>query len=260
MGKTFTGGVSHEGNVSMLTPEQEALYSQGITQLGPQFLQAFGSFLQPQNMEDYQDLFQQAYVDPAMQTLQRQILPGIQQQFADAGAGSSSALNQALAQSATDLSTQLGQQFGNFYQQQQANQLGALGAFMPYSTQQTFSPMIHEQQGLLGPAVGGAFDFAGKSSNYWMPHVFSSEKVKENIRDYGAGVDAVRSMNVKQYDYIEDVGGKKDQVGLIAEEVPPEITEVHDDILHVNLYGLIGILTNAVKQLDKRLQSLEEAV
>lgn len=133
----------------MLTPEQQQLYSGTLGQSGPAFQQAYSQFLQPMDLGAQQDIFQQAYVNPAMQAYQQQILPAIQERYADANAGSSSALNQALAQSAQDLSTSLGSQFGQFYQQQQANQLAALGGFQNLLSQQTFSPLIQERQGIL---------------------------------------------------------------------------------------------------------------
>ena len=153
MGKTLMGETTQQGNISMLTPEQQQLFSQALGQLGPDFLSTFSSFLQPQGAQDYQDVFQQSFVDPAMQALQTQIAPAIQQRFADANAGSSSALNQALAQSATDLSTSIGSQYGQFLQGQQGQQLGALGQFLPLLGQQTFSPLIQERQGILGPLI-----------------------------------------------------------------------------------------------------------
>jgi len=108
-------------------------------------------------MEDYQQLFQQSYIDPAMQALNKQILPGIQQQFVNANAGSSSALNQALAEAATDVTTNLGSLFGNFYGQQQQlqqqGQLGALGQLGGLAGQRTFEPVISQQQGILGPIL-----------------------------------------------------------------------------------------------------------
>ena len=98
-----------------------------------------------------------------MQALQQKILPGIQQRFSDLNAGSSSALNQALAQSATDLSTSLGSQYGQFLQGQQGRQLQALSQFLPMLTQQTFQPQFQQNQGILGPLlqaggqIGAAF-------------------------------------------------------------------------------------------------------
>ena len=150
-------------NINYQTPEQQQQFSQLLQTLGPEAQQAFASFLQPQGAEQYQDVFQQTYVDPAMQALQQKILPGIQQRFSDLNAGSSSALNQALAQSATDLSTSLGSQYGQFLQGQQGRQLQALSQFLPMLTQQTFQPQFQQNQGILGPLlqaggqIGAAF-------------------------------------------------------------------------------------------------------
>ena len=101
-------------------------------------------------------MFQQTTIDPALQALQQQILPAIQQRFADANASSSSALNQALAQTATDLSTSLGSQFGQFAQGQQQLQQGARGQALPFLTQPTFQPVLEQKQGILGPLIGAA--------------------------------------------------------------------------------------------------------
>ena len=250
MGKTLMGGSTHEKNISMLTPEQQQLFQQTIGQLGPDFMGAMGQFLQPQSAEDYQDVFQKSYVDPAMMAMERQVIPGIQQRFTDANAGSSSALNQALAQSATDLSTSLGSQYGQFLQGQQQNQLNAMGMFGNMAGQQTFSPLIQQQQAILGPLIGAGGQAAAA-------YLMSSKTVKENIRDYKKSMEAVRDLTVKQYDYIEDVGGEKDKVGFIAEDLPEELTAKKDGILHADLYGLLGLAMNAIKVLDARVKELE---
>lgn len=160
--KAMMGGVGKSRQVGLMTPEQQN-YLQSVIggDTGQQAGQAYRQFLQPQGVGDYQDIFQQTYIDPAMQTYQQQVLPGIQQRFVDADAGSSSALNQALAQSAQDLSTSLGSQFGQFYQQQQANQLAALGQLGGFAGQQTFQPYVQQRQGLLGPLIGAAGKAAG---------------------------------------------------------------------------------------------------
>lgn len=105
-----------------------------------------------------QQVFQQAYVQPAMQTFQRETIPSIMQAFGDVNAGSSSALNQALAQSAADLSTSLGSQYGQLYGQNVQNQLAALKMFQPMLAQQTFSPQFNQQAGILP----GIIEAAGK--------------------------------------------------------------------------------------------------
>ena len=114
MGDVMLGG-SKGSQMELMTPEQR----QFLSQAGGGYQQ----FLQPTSMEDYQKLFQQSYIDPAMMAYKQQILPGIGQQFSDVGAGSSSALNLALASSAKDLATGLGGQMGNFYQEMQKNKL-----------------------------------------------------------------------------------------------------------------------------------------
>ena len=254
MGKTMMGGSTHEKNISMLTPEQQQLYSSTLTGLGPQFQQGFGNFMQPQSQEDMDALFQKSYVDPAMQTFEQRTIPGIQQAFSDANAGSSSALNQALAQGASDLSTSMGSQYGNFQQNQQQMQLQALMQFLPLLTNQTFSPLIQQKQGLAGPLIGAAGQIGQGAMT---AAAASSRDVKENIKDYEKGLNEISKMNVKQYDYIKELGGEKDRVGLIAEDMPKELTAVKDGILHADLYGLLGLLINSVKQLNVKMEQLE---
>jgi len=99
----------------------------------------------------FQQMFQKSFVDPAQQMMQRQIIPGIKESFGGEEMGSS-ALNQALAQSATDLSTALGSQLMGQYGSQQERQMRALGGLGSLAGQQTFP--FQQQQGLLGPLIG----------------------------------------------------------------------------------------------------------
>lgn len=109
---------------------------------------------QPMDPEQFQQMFQQSFVDPAQQMMQRQIIPGIKEQFMGMDESGSSALNQALSQSATDLSTALGSQMMNQYNIGQQRQMGALGQMGQMAGQRTFEPMIQQQQGILGPLIG----------------------------------------------------------------------------------------------------------
>ena len=246
MGKTLMGGAKHTGNVSLLTKEQKAGLSQLLgAGLGPG-ADALTSVLQGLDPEVMEDIFQTRYVDPAMKVFEQQLVPGLQQQFLDVGAGSSSALNQALAQGATDLSTMLGSQYGQFVQGQQQNALGGLGLLSGLLQPGTFQPMIQQQQGLLGPLIQGGATIGAAA--------LSSRDVKENIHEYEKGLEKLEKMDVKQYKYtFED----RERVGLIAEEVPEEIRDKVDGINAVDLYGLMGILVNSVKELSKRVQALE---
>jgi len=131
MGKTMLGGVSHEGNVDLLTGEQQKYLS---------------GQMQGQDPQQFQNMFQKSFVDPAQQIMQRQIIPGIKEQFMGMDESGSSALNQALSQSATDLTSSLGSQMMNQYNLGQNRGMQAAGT-------QQFSPMIHEQQGILGDII-----------------------------------------------------------------------------------------------------------
>lgn len=235
----------------MLTPEQQQLYSSTLQQVGPDFTQGYQDFLQPKSVEDYQDVFQQSYIDPALQVYQQQVLPSIQQRFVDANAGSSSALNQALTQSATDLSTALGSQFGQFMQNQEANRLSALGGIQNLASQQTFSPLIQQRPGVLPGIIQAAGNIGGG-------YMMSSRDVKKNIRDYNKSFEDIQKIHVKQYDYIDDVSGLKDRIGLIAEDLPEELTGVQDGILCVDTYGLLCMLINTVKEMDTKIKQLQE--
>lgn len=94
---------------------------------------------------------------------EQKFIPSLQQQFVDLNAGSSSALNQALAQSASDLSTALGSQFGQFMTGQQEQQQKAISQLLQVLMGQTFSPLIKQKEGILGPLlqaggqIGAAF-------------------------------------------------------------------------------------------------------
>jgi hypothetical protein len=125
-----------------------------LSQLGGQGIDTLGGLLGGQSPEEFQKLFQQAYVDPAMLQYQQKVLPSIQSQFNNLGGGSSSALNQALAGSANDLTTQLGGYAGQMYGQQQQQRLAALQQLMGSGLGQYGQPII--QQSPLGGILGAA--------------------------------------------------------------------------------------------------------
>lgn len=131
MGKTLMGGVTNEGNAQLLTPQQQQYLSGAMQGTDP---------------KQFEDMFQKSFVDPAQQNLQRQVIPGIKEQFMGQDESGSSALNQALSQSATDLTSSLGSQYMNQYNMAQGRGMQAAGT-------QQFSPMIHEQQGILGDII-----------------------------------------------------------------------------------------------------------
>jgi hypothetical protein len=152
MGKTMMGST---GSTNLLTPEQQQFLSDALGGTGT-VGEAFGQFLQPQN---YEQMFQESIVEPTTRAYEQRVVPGIQQRFVDANAASSSALNQALSQGASDLSSQLGGQYMNFLQGQQQNTLGALGQLGGLAGRQTFQP--YQQGGLLGSLLGGLGQLGG---------------------------------------------------------------------------------------------------
>jgi hypothetical protein len=253
MGQTLLGGATHEGNIDLLSPQQQQFLGGILGQpgIGQQAGQAYNQFLQPFDSTKYEDVFNKAVVNPSMQQFEQRVIPSIQQSFVDANAGSSSALNQALGQSAQDLTTSLGSQYLNFFNQQQANQMGALANLGGLANQQQFSPLISQGGGILGPLLGAI-------GNLGAGFAMSSEKIKENIRPYGKGLAIIKNMDVKIYDYIKEMGGAKNKVGVIAEKVPNEIQAEIDGIKAVDLYGLIGLLINSVKELNEKVVHLEE--
>jgi hypothetical protein len=141
-----------------MTPEQSQYLSSALSGSG-----SYSDFLQPYNPEQFSELFQKSFVNPSLQALQRQIIPGIKESFLGLDEMGSTDLNRALAQAATDVSTGLGQQYLNFYNQQQQNRLGALGQLGNLAGTRTFQPHIQQTQGILGPALQGLGSAVGGS-------------------------------------------------------------------------------------------------
>ena len=131
-----------------MTPQQSSFLSQSLSGNN-----AYGEFLQPYNQENFQDLFQKSFIDPSLQALQQQIIPGLKESFLGLDESGGSSLNRALAQSASDVSTGLGQQYMNFFNQQNSNKLNALNSLGGLAGQRTFEPHIEQIQGILGPLI-----------------------------------------------------------------------------------------------------------
>jgi len=111
-------------------------------------------------------MFQQSVVGPAMQTYEQQLLPALQQRFVDANANSSSALNQALAQSAGDMSKLLAGQRLDLQQNVAGRQSNALQGLSGLLGAKSFDPIIQGPQGGLlkdllqaASSLGGAYLF-----------------------------------------------------------------------------------------------------
>lgn len=136
-----------------------------------------------------------------------------------------------------------GAQGAQFAQQNYAGQLQAYNAQLA-----TPNPWL---QGLgaigsIGAGLGGAF-------------IASSEEVKENIVPFeGDGYEIVKNLKVKRYDYKEG-WGKKNNIGLIAEETPKPI-RVEGTVDMVDLYALMSVIVNAVQKLQHKVERMEVAM
>lgn len=157
----MVGSPKQVGVSSNLQGGQQAILDMILQQLGPGAVQGLGQLAGGGSPEEQQKLFQQAFVDPAMLAYQQDILPAIQSQFGNLNAGSSSALNQALARSARDVSTQIGAQAGQFAQNQDALRLQALNSIFglglnPYGEAIIQKPLTSDLIGAAG-TLGGAY-------------------------------------------------------------------------------------------------------
>lgn len=255
------------GQANNMTSEQSKLLKQGLSGLGGDFSKVLMDLLNGGQGQggSFEDQFQQGVVDPTLKTYNQDILSALEQRYADVGAGSSSALNQALSRSSEDITNLLaGQRIGYQGQQQQLKQgaqNSALQTILSLMGQKAFTPIVQgPTEGLIKPLIGlgGQLGAASIMAPIAPAAMASSKHVKENIRDYEKSLDILENINVKQYDYIIDVPGKqKDRVGLIAEDLPTEITAEVDGVLSVDLYGLVSILVNCVKDLSEKVKALE---
>lgn len=151
-----------KGTSTFLTPEQQSYLQNALGGTSGMVGGAYNQFLQPYSPEQYEGAFQKGVVDPAMMQYEQRVLPAIQQRFVDANASSSSALNQAVASSAQDLTTSLGGQYLNFMQGQQQNTLNALGQLGGLAGRQTQEQLY--QPGILGEllkAIAGIYGGIG---------------------------------------------------------------------------------------------------
>ena len=246
------------------------------------FMKGMDSFINP-STKDMMKSFQTGVVDPTMNMFNKQIMPAVQERLGGENLGFSSSMNNALASAGQDISTYIGSQLPGFLQNMQQNKLSAMGLLpgminqgantrlsalnmMPGSMsnfyspmqnalsgyqgalgEQTFQPVLSQQQGILQnkEASGGLAAIIS---------AMSSRDVKENIRDFTEGLSAIDKMEVKSYDYID---GEKNRLGIIAEDAPPEIRTKLNGVNAIDLYGMMSLMVNAIKELSGRLELLE---
>ena len=117
-----------------------------------------------------------------------------------------------------------------------------------------------------------ATDSAAKpSTNTWT--IASDERVKENIKPFTKGLDAINSINPVIYDYNGNAGFEKikNNVGVIAQEIKDIVPEgistfeaklnendsEKTELYNFNSHALTYILINAVKELSAKVAELE---
>lgn len=141
-------GSSTAQQMSTLTPEQQSVQLQALG-LSPDIIQQLMSF----GTGDLNEMFQKAYVDPAMLTFNQDVIPAIQERFGG-DTGASSALNQTLAQSAENMGTMLGGQMGDFMTQQQNQQINTLMSILGLGMQPSTENVVTQKSGWLDPVLG----------------------------------------------------------------------------------------------------------
>lgn len=99
-----------------------------------------------------EDAFQKSYVEPAKQRFQSQISPQIQQSYIQGGQQRSTGLQDTLARAGVDLDQMLNQQYMDYLQRAQQNQMNAIGQILGQGAgvQSPLSPWEKAQQGVSG--------------------------------------------------------------------------------------------------------------
>ncbi len=124
--------------------------------------------------------------------------------------------------------------------------------------------------GITGLWVNGDITVTGS----YLP---SDERIKKNIQEYHTGLDAIRQVNVKSYQYKTKLGitdTVDTKVGVIAQELmqvlpnavdnflgvlndPADSTEAPQEILRINQNVILFTAINAIKELDIKNQALD---
>lgn len=176
VGKFFTGSSAKRENVSLLSPEQEALKQQAINAgMGPGAGGAFGDTsdyyrnLMSDNSADYN-----AFAAPQIRQYNEETVPGISEQFAGMGSGglSSSGFQNAQTQGGIDLAERLGALRAGL-RQQGAQGLQGIGqqGLQPHTqnmvTQEGSEGLIGNVAPVAGAAIGAYFGGpAGMQAGY----------------------------------------------------------------------------------------------
>lgn len=104
-----------------------------------------------------------------------------------------------------------------------------------------------------------AADFKAATATVTDLDTTSDQNLKENIRPFDNPIEAVKQINGVQFNWIET---GKSSAGVIAQEVeavlPDLVTNKDEGYKAVNYMGIIGLLVETVKELENRIQQLED--
>jgi len=103
------------------------------------------------------------------------------------------------------------------------------------------------------PAIGAGIG----SSAALLP--LSSRDYKENIHEYDIDAlsDMIQNVKIVQYDYLPEYSGKKNVIGMIAEETPDAFTT--PDKKQIEIMNLIGGLIAANQVLTRKVELMESS-
>lgn len=126
-------------NMSNLDIAQNPMYQSGAS--------AIDEFLLP-SQEDLENRYQTQFVEPQMLEFKRDIMPTIQQGYADIGGTRSSGLDLSLASAGQDLATKLASQRAALINEQQGRKQQAIGQAFQYGTAPAETTLRASQLGL----------------------------------------------------------------------------------------------------------------
>lgn len=90
--------------------------------------------------------------------------------------------------------------------------------------------------------------------------VRSDERSKEHIQSISHALSGLNQLYGKRYNYITDPSGHQSRYGFIAQEVqmvyPELVTEDSNGVLSVDIVGLIPVMVEALKEVERQVQSM----
>lgn len=121
----------------------------------------------------------------------------------------------------------------------------------------------HDYLPLTGGTLNGELNVTGNITATGNVTAYSDQRLKDNINRIESALDKVQSLNGVTFTRNDLAAKDKRYVGLIAQEVQsviPEAVTVHKDVnqtLSVDYQGLVGLLVEAIKELEAKVAALE---